>query len=74
MNYTVDQLTHSKEKSNSSKLNATSNVDSTAGLQEDVPSGTVDISKESAPSALTKTQTKNSENASMPEIEKTVDR
>lgn len=73
VNYAGDKLTHSKEKGDFSEVNAASSVDSKASLEE-VPSGTVDASKASSPRILTKTQTKNSENASVPEIEKTVSR
>ncbi|RLA59497.1 MAG: hypothetical protein DRQ89_14005 [Epsilonproteobacteria bacterium] len=74
VNYAGDKLTHSKEKSDLSVVNAASNVDSNAESQEVVSSKTVDVSKESAPKVMTKTQAKNSENSSVPEIEKTVNR
>jgi len=74
VNYAGDKLTHSKEKSDLTEVNAASNIYSNAESQEKVPSGTVDVSKEYPPKVLTKTQTKNSENVSVQEIEKTVNR
>ena len=74
VNYAGDKLTHSKEKSDFSEVKAASTVDSNAGAKEEVPSRTVDVSKESAPKVLTKSQTKNMENASVPKVEETVSR
>jgi len=74
VNYAGDKLTHSKEKGDLSEVDAASSVDFKAGLEEGVPSGAVDASKESSLKVLTKTQSKNMENASVPEIEKTVNR
>jgi cell division septation protein DedD len=74
VNYAGDKLTHSKEKSDSSEVNAASKVYSNAGSQEEVTSGAADVSKESAPMVESKIQNKNSEDASVPEIEKAVNR
>ena len=74
VNYAGDKLTHSNDKSLSSDVKAASKVDSKAGSNEVVLSGTVETNKESAPSVLSKTQTKNSENTSLPKIDKAVNR
>ena len=72
VNYAGDKLTHSNEENNFSDVKLVSDIDSNAGVQEIVSSGTVDAGNESAPMIPIKAQTIKPENASVTEIEKTV--